>query len=609
MIPISPGNHLFVAAGLLIGFCAGCNPFSSSSSEVRQSTDETVKSAPADFEAATPASNATTIVKTPGHQIVKTGKPNRLTTFPYFEEVASQLGVDFTYRNGAAGRRLMVESTGGGAGWLDFDGDGLLDLYLCQGGNPASTNRSAEPLDVLFRQVEPGRFSEVATQAAIVEQFYGQGVAVADFDDDGFDDIYLTNIGSNTLLKNQGDGTFTDVSRSAGVVNSLWSSSAAWGDLDGDGDLDLYVCNYVDYDPYHPIPCGTVDDPGTCHPEHMDPVPDECFFNQGDGTFRPEAKARGLFGPMNKALGVAIADLNNDGLVDVFVANDTCPNFLFLNQGNGQFLESASQFGCAVSRDGVPQANMGIGLGDFDRNGWLDLYVTHFTHESNTLYKNIGPLGFQDVTGLVGLHAPTMKYLAFGTIMTDFNQDGHEDIFVTNGHIDDWRAAGNLYEMEPQLFSFEGPRFVECGPMAGDFFSHRYIGRAVAQGDFDNDGDWDLAVVHQNSPTAILRNDSTRGNWLKLRFIASTNRRGWGTRVTLHQGETSLLQELAGGTSYAAAHEPALIFGLGENSSPVRLEIRWPDGTVESVDDISVNQQLVLRQPRADRASNHRPAR
>jgi hypothetical protein len=491
----------------------------------------------------------------------------------------------------------MVEATGGGAAWLDYDRDGLLDLYLCQGGNPATEARETEPLDQLFRQVEQGRFVLTTDPAAIVERQYGQGVSVADLDDDGFDDIYITNVGPNTLLKNQGDGTYLDISVSAGVDNKLWSTSSAWTDLDGDGDLDLYVCNYVDYDPYHPLPCGSDGKPGTCHPMHVKGVPDECYINQGDGRFTAESQSRGLFGPDNKGLGVVVADLNNDNLPDVYIANDTTPNFLFINQGQGLFLESANLLGCAVNRDGHPQASMGVALGDYDQNGWLDLYATHFTRESNTLYKNLGPTGFQDVTGLVGLHAPTLKKLAFGTIMTDFNQDGHEDIFVTNGHVDDWRHKGDDYQMEAQVFSYEGPRFVECTASAGEFFTRKLIGRGVALGDYDNDGDWDLAVVHQNTPVAILQNTSDRGNWLKVRCLARGNRRGIGTRIVLQQDDRQLTQELAGGVSYCAGHEASLIFGLGTNPSPVTLEIRWPDGTHQSIEGVEPNRELILRQP------------
>lgn len=522
---------------------------------------------------------------------------NRLKTFPRFHDIATELGVDFTYTNGASGRVLMVEATGGGAGWLDFDGDGLLDLYLCQGGDPATDNPDREPIDQLFRQVAPSQFVNVTVPASVKEQKYSQGIAVGDFDDDGFDDIFVTNVGADSLFRNQGDGTYQDISVSAGVTDKLWSTSAAWSDLDGDGDLDLYVCNYVDYDPYHPLICGSGTRAGTCHPMHVAAVPDECFMNQGDGTFTAESQLRGLFGPDNKALGVAIADFNNDGRPDVYVANDTTPNFLFINQGGGQFVESASLLGGAVSRDGLPQASMGIAVGDYDQNGWLDLYSTHFTRESNTLYKNLGVTGFQDVTGLVGLHSPTLSKLGFGTIMADFNQDGHEDIFVTNGHVDDWRHKGDDYEMEAQVFSFEGPRFVECSATAGQHFTRKLIGRGVARGDFDDDGDWDLAIAHQNAPTAILRNDSDRGNWLKVRCIAASNRHGIGARVLLRQGNRTLTQELTGGTSYCASHEATLIFGLGNQGSPVELEIRWPDGFLQVVKDVEVNQRCVFRQP------------
>ena len=574
-----------LAIGFSMSFVIGCHPESRPNppSAARELTNSAVPTRPEVLVAETP-------------DLPKMAASSRLTTFPLFRDVADELGLHFVYKDGETGLALMVEATGGGSGWLDFDNDGLLDLYLCQGGNPASQDRSLEPLDELHRQVEPGKFVAVTESASIRDWYYSQGVAIADFDDDGFDDIYVTNVGPNTLFWNQGDGTFREVGVLAGVANPLWSSSAAWSDLDGDGDLDLYVCNYVDYDPYHPIPCGTKEKPGTCHPMQVEPAPDECYFNQGDGTFTAEAKARGLFGPGNKALGVVIADLNNDQLPDIYVANDTTANFLFLNQGDGQFVESANTLGCAVSREGAPQASMGVALGDFDHNGWLDLYCTHFVKESNTLYKNLGTTGFQDVTGLVGLHTPTYKYLGFGTIMTDFNQDGHEDIFVTNGHVDDWRNKGDLYEMEPQIFSFEGPRFVECSAVAGEFFSRRSIGRGVARGDYDNDGDWDLAVVHQNSPTAILRNDSLRGNWLKIRLIATNNRRGIGTRVIVTQGEKRLTQEVAGGTSYCSAHDTALIFGLAEATQKCDLEIRWPDGSRQIQTGESINREITVRQ-------------
>lgn len=548
-------------------------------------SSDSVASSPVATERSRPTTNKPTTNKS-------------LTTFPKFQNVADELGIRFTYKNGASGQSLMVEASGGGAGWFDFDGDGLLDLYLCQGGNPATDDPTKEPNDQLFRQVAPGHFVNATEMARINEHHYGQGVSVADYDDDGFDDIYVTNAGSDSLLKNQGDGTFVDVSELAGVSDKLWSTSSAWSDLDGDGNLDLYVCNYVDYDPLHPIMCyGASGKPGTCHPKHLPAVPDRCYFNRADGTFVDESEPRGLVGPDGKGLGVVIADLTNDGLPDVYVANDTTANFLFVNQGQGRFIESANLLGCAVSGEGLMQASMGVAVGDYDHNGRLDLYCTNFTREANTLYKNIGREGFQDVTGLVGLYSPTLTKLGFGTIMADFNLDGHEDIFIANGHVDDWRERGDDHEMEPSLFCFDGRRFVNGTSKAGEFFTRKQIGRGVACGDFDNDGDWDLVVVHQNTPTAVLRNDSERGNWLKLRCVATGNRRGVGTRIILRQGSKELTQEVAGGVSYCSAHEAARIFGLGNDSSAVDLEIRWPDGTKQTILSVAINQEIILRQP------------
>ncbi len=511
-----------------------------------------------------------------------------------FEDVARQLGIQHRYDNGAAGQSLMVETTGGGAGWFDFDLDGRLDLYLTQGGNPAKPGSPDQPPDRLFRQQGDGTFHDVADLAGTDERGYSQGVVMADFDQDGFPDIFVTNLGPDVLYRNNGDGTFENLSDAAGVADPLWGSSAAWGDLDLDGDLDLYVCNYLEFDPVHPRLClGKKGTPVICHPSVLDAVPDHCFINLGDGTFREESAERGLFGEGNKALGVAIADLNNDGLPDVFVANDTTPNFLFVNRGGGQFVESAKLLGCALSGEGLSQANMGIGLGDYDRNGFLDLYVTHFVEEWNTLYQNLGPRGFHDVSGMTGLVRRPLTKLGFGTVMHDFDRDGLQDLFVANGHIDEHRSDGGEWAMVPQAMSFDGRRWHEVSATAGDYFRHKVVGRGVASGDFDDDGRLDLAVVHQDSNSAILKNVSQGGHWLKVRLLGRiSNRSAIGTRVVVRAGDDSWMQELAGGTSYCSSHEPALLFGLGDFSAPVRVSIRWPNGREQELNDVSVNRVL-----------------
>lgn len=516
-----------------------------------------------------------------------------------FRDVHKEAGLEHVYVSGESGRCLMVETVGAGAGWLDYDADGHWDLYLNQAGDPTRDPDDRQPNDALFRNLGDGTFQNVTDWAGIVEHRYSQAVAVGDYDNDGFDDVYVTNLSGNTLFHNLGDGTFQDVTERAGTREGRWSVSAAWGDLDLDGDLDLYLANYCRYDPKNPPECR--DDEGrlaVCHPRDIPPWPDECFFNQGNGTFLPEARQRGLVAPPGRGLGVAIGDFNNDGWPDVFVTNDTTANFLFVNQGGGRFQEMATVLGCAVDRDGVSMANMGVTVGDFDHNGFLDLYVTHFERESNTMYCNYGEAGFQDETGRLGLHGPTLPKLAFGVLMADYNQDGYQELFITNGHINNSPHNPN-YRMTPQMFAYNGKRWEECSDQAGEFFQGKRVGRAVAGCDYDEDGDLDLAVGHENTPTALLRNESDRGHWLKFLFRGRrSNRRGINARVTVVAGKTSYLQELCGGTSFAATHQPALIFGLGQGDEPCQVTVRWPLGAVQTLENVDVDQTLVLDEPR-----------
>lgn len=520
-----------------------------------------------------------------------------------FTEVHEPAALDFVYDNGHSRARLMIESTGGGGGWLDYDDDGWLDAYLTQGGNLFSKDEPPRPAnDQLFRNWE-GRFQRVTEQAGISDQEFGHGVAVGDFDDDGFDDLYISNVGPDKLYRNQGDGTFQDVTLAAGIDNPLWASSAAWADLDGDYDLDLYVCNYVDYDPRNPISClSKAGVPGICHPEEVDAVPNKCYFNQGDGIFRNLADERGLNAPFGKSLGVVIADLNGDALPDVYVANDTTANHLFLNRGNGFFEEQAVVMGCAMSGMGHYQASMGIAFGDFDENGYPDLYCTHFTKDSNTLYANFGPAGFEDVTRQTDLHLPTLSYLGFGSVMMDFDFNGKQDLFIANGHIDDWRErSGDAWYMQAQLFTFDGTRWHDCGSEAGPYFQREWLGRAVALGDYDRDDDPDLLVVHQNDPVGLLRNDSDKGHYLGIRFRGfESNRRGIGAQVIVEQDQRRLVQQLAGGTSYCASHEPALWFGLGNNPAACRVTVIWPSGKRQILADVPVDRMQVLDERQAE---------
>jgi hypothetical protein len=521
---------------------------------------------------------------------------------PRFTDQAHQSGLDYQYVNGARGKSIMVETVGGGCGMLDYDGDHHWDFYFAQGGDPTKPAGSDQPTDRLFRNLGQGSIVDVTQWTGIRDTYYGQGVAVGDFDSDGFDDIYVTNVGRNSLFHNLGDGTFVEVADAAGVADQRWGTSSAWADIDLDGDLDLYLCNYVQYDPFHPLDCRNEQgEPRICHPRDVEYWPDECFINQGDGIFAPESQKRGLYGDGNKALGVVVADFNNDGFPDIYVANDTMPNFLFVNNGDATFRERARLLGCAVDRNGSHQASMGLGVADYDNNGYLDVYSTHFYSESNTLYANLGPPGFKDVTGLEGLHEPTLQLLGFGTVMADFNLDGQMDAFVTNGHVENY-AENPVYRMKPQVFTYAERRWYECSQQAGEFFSQKLVGRGVTSCDYDNDGDLDLVVVHHLTPIALLRNDASDGHWLKMRFIGQeSNRRGIGVRVTLRAGEHTYLQELCGGTSYLASHEPILVFGLGPWNGPVTAQVHWPNGTSQTLDNLDVDQSIVIEEPRPDR--------
>lgn len=506
--------------------------------------------------------------------------------FPRFTDVAGEVGIHHVYDNGASPKALMVESTGGGCAWFDYDRDGRIDLFLTQGGVPDAPSLSGNPLDVLYRQGDDGRFVDVAELAQVGDRGYGQGVAAGDVDNDGFDDLFVANVGRSSFYINQGDGTFRLANDWLVGKRDVWSSTVAWGDVDRDGDLDLYVCNYARYDPRHPVPCRDRQGlPTICHPRDIDPEPDEFFLNSGDGRLVEVSRTMGLFGPGNKALGVVIADLTGDKWPDIFVANDTQPNFLFVNEEGRHFKESAMILGGAFSAAGDAQANMGIAFGDFDRNGWMDLCITHFTGEGHTLYQNLGSQGLHDVTARTGLRQPTMSKLGFGTVMCDFNFDGHLDLFFTNGHIDPRFAESEGYEMTPQLFSFDGQRWQDASTQAGEFFSLKSVGRGVALSDFDRDGDADLCVVHQNSPMALLRNDSVMQHGIRVTMIGRvSNRNGYGAHVCVRYGDQQLCNELAGGTSYAATHERVLFFGLGDWTGPCRVEIHWPSGIMDSLE-------------------------
>lgn len=514
-----------------------------------------------------------------------------------FSEESAARGLEFQYQTGARGQALMVESIGGGAGWLDLDHDDLPDVLFVQGGSPLDED-SQRPPDVLMRQSPGGQFVSVAESAGLDDRQYSQGTAIADYDNDGFDDILITNLGQNVLYHNAGDGTFERVADAFSEMPDRWSSSAAWGDLDLDGCLDLYICNYLQYDVHNPAPCFRDSLPALCHPRQLEPWPDECWRNRGDGSFERVTDSWGLKGPGNKALGVAILDLTGDARPDIYVANDTTANFLFVRDGfSGEFVDEALRRGAAVSGTGDPQASMGVAVGDYDGNGLPDLLLSHFSGESNTLYRNDGAAGMLDVSAVTGMRELSYPKLGFGIVLQDFNQDGRMDCLIANGHIDERATEFDGYRQLPQLLSFDGSRWRDCGA-ASEWFSQRLVGRGIALGDVEGDGDVDAIVVNQNSEAALLVNASERGNWLQLRFVGTnSNRQGTGCIATVRAGDRVLRQELPGGTSFASSHQALLNFGLGDWAEPVEVEIQWPSGVAQSIGPVLPGQILRIREP------------
>jgi hypothetical protein len=429
---------------------------------------------------------------------------------------------------------------------------------------------------------------------------------VGDFDNDGFDDLYISYyLGPNRLFHNHGDGTLEEVSARSGTDCPLWSTSCAWADLDGDADLDLYVCNYLDMpldnypycgDPRHKI--RTV-----CSPLKFDAQPDVVYRNDGDGQFTDASEAWGFRPETGRGLGVVIADLDDDGLPDVYVANDRSPNLLFRNLGGGRFQEQGLLSGSALSADGKALAGMGVDVGDVDGDGRIDLFVTNFFHEPNSLFRNEGDCTFREISARSGLGRPSFLSLGFGCALFDADNDGNLDVFVTNGHVDrnpELHGFAEPYRQPAQIFAGNGKgRFMEItAASAGPYFGERHVGRSAALADYDNDGDLDLAVNHNGEPAALLNNESTpTAHWLRLVLTGTrSNRNAVGTRLRFTMGDRIQTHQVVAGRSYLAAHDLRPLVGLGTNGRIHQLELRWPSGKTQLLDELNANQSIVVRE-------------
>jgi hypothetical protein len=510
-------------------------------------------------------------------------------------------------------------------GILDFDGDGRLDLFFAQGG-PLVPGKDLHPLaDVLLRNLGAGRFEDVSAQVGLIPKGYGQGVTVADYDGDGDPDVYVTRYGRNTLWRND-RGHFTDITDEAGVGVGLWSLGAAFADYDGDGDLDLFVANYFAFDPaqapFRRDPTTGAADYGL--PAGFPGQPDVLFRNEGNGRFTDVTARSGVAGAgwgwgrgavavaqrylhsspsgvtgMGRGMGVLASDFDGDGRIDFLVANDAEPNALWRNRGDGTFEEVAMEWGLALNGQGDAEGNMGIAQGDTDGDALPDIVITHFVGEHDTLWRKKllahGRIVFEDRTHEAGLGIDSKPMTGWGIVLADFDQDGTLDMVVTNGHIRREPAQKYPYENPPLLWRNLGAgRFANVSAGAGDYFRSPHLGRGVACGDLDDDGDLDLVVVHHHAPSVILWNDTPRrGNWLIVKLRGHPpNREAIGARLMARVGSRTLVRTIDGGGSYLSHSDLRVHFGLGEATRVDRLEVRWPPGRVETQWNRPVNSVI-----------------
>ncbi len=507
-----------------------------------------------------------------------------------FIDTTKEAGIDWVHKNGATPERYLIETMGGGAAFLDYDNDGLFDIYLVNSGSHARSTSPSTVTNALYRNQGDGTFKNVTEQAGVAGGGYGMGVAVADYDNDGWSDIYVTNFGPNVLYRNRGDGSFENRTAQAGVSVDKWSSSAAFFDLDNDGDLDLFVCVYLDWNYEKNIYCGDKAEGqrSYCHPTYFGGISSVLFENQGDGTFQDISEKAGVHIEA-KALGVVTGDVDDDGDADLYVANDTLANHLYINNGDRTFEEIGLMAEVAYGSAVKPESGMGTDLGDFDGDGRLDLIVTNIDYEMNNLYRNAGDGFFDDVTIRTGLGQVALPYSGFGVRFLDYDNDGDLDLSILNGHVIPNIAhyKSNIEYAEPPLLleNREG-KFVDVSENSGEVFQRKLVGRSLASADFDNDGDPDLLVVSNDSPAVLLRNDGgDRGHWIGLHLVGSRgNRDAVGARVIVSTDQRRLVRERTGGGSYQAAHDPRLLFGLLEGEKIESVEIRWPGGPAQTIE-------------------------
>jgi hypothetical protein len=512
-------------------------------------------------------------------------------------DLAGVAGIEFVHDRGTSGDKHLVETMGGGVAWIDYDGDGWQDLYLVQSG-PFPPDRSEAAANRLFRNLGDGSFVDVTARSGTGDRGCGQGAAVGDVDGDGDLDLYVTNFGPDVLLLNDGRGGFEDVTPEWGVALDGWSSSAAFGDGDGDGDLDLYVTRYVEYDPYAEMFCG---DARTGERRYCDPsifvgAGDRYFHNQGGSRFVDASEAAGILPADGRGLGVVFTDFDDDGRPDLYVANDLNINLLFRNRGDGTFEDLSLISGMGVNREGRPEAGMGLAVGDIDGDLRPDLAVTNFDVETNTLYRNLGEMSFEDISTPSGFGLPSFNQLAFGIAMIDLDRDGDLDFYVANGHIFEIPNRENVsYEQRDQILLSDGRgKFSE---LRCDFLDSRFTAaRGLATADLDNDGNLELAIQENGGPFRLIDGDAPEDSWLGLQLRgAGANRDGIGGRVQVKSVARTRVDWVMAGESYQSSSDPRLLFVVpGGDHRTKSVEVQWRSGLRQRFHELPTGRYLVL---------------
>jgi hypothetical protein len=532
-----------------------------------------------------------------------------------FVDVTQRLGISFQYRASHTSKKYLLETMGAGVALFDYDNDGRLDIFLVNGAplsDPTSRGTIPQKTDSqywnrLYHQKFDGTFEDVTEKAGLQGTGYGFGVAVGDYDNDGFEDLYVTAYGGNKLYRNNGNGTFTDVTQKAGVAGSGWSSSAAWVDLDGDGFLDLVVLRYLDWD-FDDIWCGQHKEGYReyCHPDFFKPIPPLIYHNNKDGTFTEVAQQTGLGKPA-KGLGIAIADYDRDGHIDLFFANDSMVEFLYRNKGNGTFEEVGLASGVAVDMDARTYAGMGVDFADYNNDGWPDLVVTDLANQRYALYQNNGDGTFNYASHTAGIGQMTLSHSGWGVRFLDYDNDGWKDILIAQGHDLDTinLTFPNLRYREPMLLARNtGHGFVDVSQQSGSVFQKPWVARGMAIGDIDNDGRLDAVVTTNDGPVHILHNETPSANhWILLKLVGhKSNRDAIGAEVTLVTASGPQYANVSTASSYLSASDKRVHFGLGHEKVAQTIDIRWPSGLRQTLKNIAADQILQIDEPAAPAA-------